>query len=61
MARAWTKCGSCGDVIWIDNKAKKNAVVKCASPCGKTKLTDNGPEGICYITPTDKDLEKIPK
>jgi len=43
MARAYTKCGTCGDIIWFDDSDIPPQAVQC--PCTATKLTEDGPEG----------------
>lgn len=58
MARAWTKCADCGDIMWFgDNDSPPQAVV---CPCGCCKLTEDGPEGN-YEELTTEEVEALPQ
>jgi len=56
MARAYTKCSNCNDVIWFRDTDKPPQAVQCT--CGKTKLTETGEEGN-YKSPTIEEINKL--
>ncbi len=56
MARAYTKCAGCGDIMWFGDQDPIPQAVCC--PCGATKLTEDGPEGN-YTTLTQEEIDNL--
>lgn len=54
MARAYTKCAGCGDLLWFSDIDQIGQTVVC--PCGGTTLTEDGPEGN-HTDPSAEEIE----
>jgi len=58
MARAYTKCSECENIMWFRDQDVVPQIVIC--PCHKTKLTEEGPEGE-YEDLTQEEIDAIPE
>jgi len=56
MARAYTKCSKCKDIIWFSETDKIPQAVQCL--CNATKLTEDGPEGS-YEELTQEEIDSL--
>lgn len=56
MARAYTKCAGCGDLLWFSSTSVPPQSVVC--PCGGTQLTEDGPAGG-GVEPSAEEVEFI--
>lgn len=56
MARAWTKCAICLDVIYFESDSIPPQRVTCV--CGESELTESGPIGN-FIDPTVDEIGEI--
>lgn len=57
MARAYTKCSECGDILWFDDNDVVPQAVQC--PCGATLLTEEGPVGS-FTDLTEEEIASLP-
>jgi len=57
MARKYTKCKDCKDIMWFGSNDTAPQAVVC--PCGSTKLTESGPEGN-YEELTQEEIDSLP-
>ena len=57
MARAYTKCSLCSDLLWFGETDPVPQSVKC--PCNKTQLNESGPEGS-YTELTQEEIDSLP-
>lgn len=57
MARAYTKCADCNDIMWFQDTDGVPQHVIC--PCGATELKESGPEGN-FTTLTQQEIDDIP-
>lgn len=57
MARAYTKCKDCNDIMWFGDNDQVPQRVVC--PCHSTRLTEEGPEGN-YMELTQEEINSLP-
>ena len=57
MARAYTKCLDCEDLLWFDDNSTVPQDVLCS--CCNTELTEEGPIGN-FTTLTEEEINNLP-
>lgn len=57
MARAYTKCSECGDLIWFGDNDRPPQAVQCK--CNKTRLDESGPSGS-FTSLTQEEIDSLP-
>lgn len=57
MARAYTKCSVCDDILWFGDFDPEPQCVVC--PCGETFLCEQGPQGE-FTELTQEEIDALP-
>jgi len=57
MARSYTKCSVCGDLLWFGDTEPVPQAVQCN--CNATRLEESGPDGA-WTEPTQEEIDSLP-
>lgn len=57
MARSYTKCTGCNDILWFGGTDVAPQATIC--PCFGTTLKESGPEGT-FIDLTQEEIDSLP-
>jgi len=57
MARAYTKCSNCNDIMWFGDNETPPQAVRC--PCNQTELTEEGAVGSSTSL-TQEEIDNLP-